>query len=445
MRNKIIIISLLLSISGSVSAQLVSVITDASLAFPTTIDGTIVRNYNDQYAVGYLECKLGHCFYCNNIEEFSSTGTTPLTSGTKMVLACNWEIKDMQVHRDYVYFCGTDGLNHGLFGRVSISDLSTPGSYIISAYNVPSYYFPCFNKLAVVDNGTRVGLVASGYYVYGTDTTDIIMEIGDYNNAGTSSRYALLPRINNVYREKLHDVLTVGDSIVFVGVDTKTPYNTIFLRRSDKHNVFGGGINSIHYYFLTASHGLVPWFSTRSAKINEQIVSIAHLCTNSEGSTSIRIVNIDAINTLNSLLVQDLSEINRSLLIEMKHLPLVNNLVLLHYDVAYNESRYLIWRPFNTTSYVTSILYDGSNRYSSLDLLGADSFISSQRSQWYMQRTFSGFLNATCLPYYNNPISIIPPYSRQDIPSSLASMPLPVSTLSCSSTTSSTTLNIKCK
>ena len=404
-----------MTISLPVISQAISVETDASAVFPTTFSGTIVRNYNDLYAVGYLRDSVDGYFYSSAIEAFSIPSTLPFTLGTRMKLFNQWTIQDIQVHRNYIYFCGTDGSNHGLYGRFHINDLLSPGIHNFIAYRFVDV--KCLNKIVVVDTNSKTNLIAigEGYNYAGVDH-DVIIEVKDYNNYPTIPLIALMSAADLSHREILQDVLVVGGKAIFVGMDTRTPFKTFFVRRSNKYNVvLDNELHNTYHYTPALSVGsVITSLSTCSAVMEDKYVSIAHMCDNPPNGFNMLVNTIDALGYLNSISVHMISHVNRAELVEMKYLPLVKNLVLLSYNGMY-QTDFLIWNPGNTTTYTTTSSYENNIMYSSIDVLNNQSYISASKSHWFLQRTYPSITPSYCKPSQNMQVQIVTPHEQSVI------------------------------
>ncbi|MGX8714079.1 MAG: hypothetical protein ACSW8I_10505 [bacterium] len=388
---------MLLAVTG-MQAQLNSLLTDASVTFPNAADTNIVRNYNDQYAVGYIFDNDTGYFYSAQIDSFSAPSTSTLTVGNKVKVPNNIKVNDMKIYGDYTFFCGNLDYTLGVYGWFRTDELWN--SPTVNFHRV--FVFSLINLKKMVIANTSVGRI--DIIAIGEDNTSLrnscIVEILDaMNTSVTNCTYAPMPTLTNSQRQTLYDLHVINNQVVFVGMDTRSSYKTIFIRKASSTNVLGDPNLSQVYYYTPANNATILHSIAPCAEVlpNNQ-VAVAHLCFTTR--TNIAVSYID-LGTMNCVSTHYLTNENRSELHEMRYIAAIDNLVLLYNNVS-NNSNFLAFHPTLTPTY-SSYYLRSNDKYTSLDLLNNQSFISAGKNFWYLQRT-------------TNPTPLYPCFTSTTIP-----------------------------
>lgn len=194
----------------------------SKLSLNENITKTIVREWQPQKIITYIETDHNHYFACG-----TSSGT--LTLGD---FDSTFTINDFEIANDYVYFCGKDDWDRHFFGWFKIQDFFfNNGQYYVHRQG-QSPIHP-FDHLAVYENNNKVNIVAIGYYNNESFATAISGVAGDplswSHTFGRSSRF----------REHMYDVV-VTDKYFVIGGTLYDSEGGVALRMIDKFLLFSG-------------------------------------------------------------------------------------------------------------------------------------------------------------------------------------------------------------
>ena len=371
---------MLLAVTG-MQAQLNSLLTDASATFTNPADTNIVRNYNDQYAVGYIVDNGTPYFYSAPIDSFSVPSVVPLTAGYKINVPNGIEVSDMKILGENTYFCGKKNFSFGVFGTYGwfkTDELWTSSTVTIHYFTIP----PMFNlkKMDIARSLTgMINIVAIGED-NSSPRKSCIIEIPDaIDTLSNALSFASMPSLS----QTLNDIHIVNNQVFFVGMDINPSFNTFFIRKSTSFNVLADpSLSQIYYYTPTNNVTVLHYIAPCAEVLSNNQMAVAH--QNYFQGVNIAVSYIDLMS-MNCVSSHFLSQENRSELHEMKYIVNNDALFLLYNNIGGN-SKLLAFHPTQVPPY-SSYALRSTQKYTSLDLLNSQSFISSGKNFWYLQRT----------------------------------------------------------
>ncbi len=390
---KILIFCIFASIFHSASGQLNSLLEDANIFFPNANDNTIVRNYNNKYAIGALHDGNNYVLYSTAIEAFTDPSSTlPLTSGTRSPMLAGYTVKDLKIYGDVVFICGTEPGGNGYYAFFSAPSIVSTGVVPITEYKLISLQE--LSKFIIVRKATGVGIVGIGKI----DSGDCIVEVPQI---GIPNYYfGLLPTSS----ETLQDVMLVGKEVVFTGMIQSSETRALYVRKSSAINVLGGPDLSTMYTYIPTNPAyqiqgvIVP---TSSTVVDDRFVAIAHQCSAPSVPSVITNVSVIDISSMNIVNTHCYHNGNRASLGEMTYLSTPKQLVL-----PMNQEL-VSFNPSINTPYVTTLL-NTNLHYTSTHSVDMQNVIAAGRSQWFLQRVSSSGLGQSCHPGTTVPITLMP-------------------------------------
>jgi hypothetical protein len=439
MKNRFLPLLSILLVGLNLLAQNHSLQTDAIVEFPLAEDSTIVRNYNDQYSIGFIRDNGNSYFYSTSIQPFMGTGSVPLTSGTKMPLPPGTVVNDMVQQDGLTFFCGH--LNHvwGIYGWFSTNDLCTGTICSVEC----RYYTPpiSLKKMVIVKTGLASGpnIVAIGED-FSSLGVNYIIEILGAMTTSPHLLYAPLPAYTSNIKQTLRGVHVIGDQAVFVGVDSRPTYKTFFVKKANaQHVVYDVQLATTYYYSPIDGSEIMTQFEPCSEVVNNDILSIAHMAVNNELGTQMAITNIDVLGTMNCINTHVLTRYNRTHLYDMRYEPACKSLVLLHGMGSPNPSNFFVYQPLMNTSYPTHI-FSSTEQYRTLDVLGNAGFISAGTNQWFLQQIPSTYF---CYPKTEVLVTLSEYRRTQEVQGISSSVIYPVYTM-VPDTVSTISIDVNC-
>ncbi|MGX8714050.1 MAG: hypothetical protein ACSW8I_10345 [bacterium] len=387
---------MLLAVTG-MQAQLNSLITDASPTFTNPTGTNIVRNYNNQFAVGFLKDNANSYFYSNMIEAFSAPSTMPLTVGRKLQVDSGWVINDIKIFGEYTFFCGRDGITNGIIGWFHTNDIWTGGMVYVTKLDITiPVSLLNLKKMAVINTPTgaiNVVLIAEGMPPI---QKDYIVEVRDVlGSSPVSYSYTTLPAISSTQKQTLHDVLVMNNKVFFIGMDTRSSYNTFFIRKASSTNVFGDpSLSQVYYYNPVGTSTVIPQIKPCAEAVGGSRIAVAHQIHGGNVSGVSTVVSYIDTSAMNCVYAHVQHNGNRWNLLEMKYIASTNSLILLSDQSV--SSTFSVFHPAITIPY-SFCQIPSDDQYTSLDLLNNQSFLSAGGCKWFLQRTTSSSLPTPCI------------------------------------------------
>lgn len=352
--------------------------------FITNVDSTIVRNDNDTNAIGYIVDNNDRLFYELNTDGFLNTGATPMSGGHKVPVLNGWSISDIRILGERVYFCGNDG-SYGLFGYFDKNDLYN-GVSVLYKYMRLNYFEKITTMNVYYDQAGDVRVAAAGEtYINGVVAKSYIIEISNIQTG--AYRFAMLPTSSPGRVETVQDIHKVGDILYFTGMEGSLTQETPFIRKTSAYNIFSSSIDDLFLYHNSSpSFDVIPQQLTTSTIVDDEMIALAHECINlSAGVFPTEIdVNFIDINTMQVGSTHRHYTGDRVQLHDMVYIP-DEHLVVLNYSNA-SPSCFLQLQPYTTPPYLTFMHETYPDKYSSMDNLGTNSFMSAGMNHWYLQK-----------------------------------------------------------
>ena len=401
MTRLLISFGMLLVFSHSLWAQLQSYIEDASGSFGATAGVSVVRNYNDEYAIGFFREASTSYFYA--VKTASGMGT--FTQGNKLAINGIWDIKDIFFHNGEAFFCGSVGID-GIIGHFPVSNLinGSGGVALVSR---------------IVPNKPLRRLVAYGsapsYHVVAIDST--VIASCDFTSISGSRHY--LPLSDG---ELVYDVLLKGDTLLFVGTDTT--YNCVTVRRSSC-SVPIPVSNPWRYHPATPPARVITTGSIATLLPNDKL-AVVHQIGNEHQQIEVDLLTIQ-LSDMQCTDRQAFVNLHRVHYHDLKYIPATQRLELLYTDFVLFDRYVLEWQPYLSTTYSANVLQPVL-RYNSLDRIGDKCFFMVSGFQWMLQNTLAGSWENPCEMHWLAPIINKQTYNMDNPAATLSPGPLPLLT-----------------
>ena len=410
-----LIIPVLLLMAFPVRAQFVSMQADATPVFPNAQDSSIVRVYNDQYAVGYIRDSSQGYLYAAEVSGFDTPGASCMTNGIMAVLPISFIVKDMCCIGQIVYLCGRIGTN-GFCGWFDIAELL--GAPLLNVHYTPlSGSIRSLRKLVVpFFNDPYNSIIDAIGETNGGE--DCIVEI--LNN--TTVNMAILPPWLGTNAGQLDDLIVYNERILAVGSSKYVNVsNEAFYVR---HFPWGqlADTPDIHqqYVYTTTSGQACPIWGTASTVSDDGKLLVAHDIT--YDAKCLAVIDID--NNLACEAVHMRQPTRTSYNVSLEFLPSTGE-ALLNYKVIGNAwSSFLLFRPTLSVAYLSTDSPHYGTVFSSSTRLGGNSIIAVSKNRWELQRQNSYPPYSSCTPINEASVSQIEPYQV-----SVEQMPIDIITL----------------
>ncbi len=187
-------------------------------------------------------------------ENYFAINTVGQQAAQRALIPMNYEIADMELLNDTLYFCGYDNIqSRGFIGQISISSFLFGNSpYIIHT----NFYYT--NKL--IKDIRRLCV-----YAHPATNHPCIVAIGDsnvrncviviYNALSNRTTWNYTIGITNLFEEKFNEITVTEDYVVTAGYLNNKKH--IALRALDKNNIFTSSFGDTVYPFY--SYGMGKW------------------------------------------------------------------------------------------------------------------------------------------------------------------------------------------
>ena len=405
MKNKLIIPVLLL-MAFPVRAQFSSMQADAVSTFPSAKDCSIIRVYNDQYVVGYIEDVSGNFIYMSEIEGFDHPGLPCLSNAKRVECPAGIRINDLYCIEDQIYFCGVLYVN-GLYGWINLHELAEGASVNFNISHSPN--FSLIRKLVVpYPHLTEPIIIAVGESkaTFTGVATDCILMV-QHNILYLA---AALPIWGSSLTNQVDDLLLYGDTIIVVGSDKSSvsSNDAFYVRLSDWTDLLSWSGLGVLFAYQYSTPIFSPEQGTASVILDSNILAVAHGCTVQPAH---HLALID-LGTMTCTSVQACANLRTPRMVSLEYLPHQQQVVL-NYRLFDNStaSAFLPFCPFKTYPYTSTHFYMSSPYFTSTARLGDNSVIATSRNRWGVQRYFSTYSATSCRESQPVNIVISPNYS----------------------------------
>lgn len=367
MKRILISFGMLMVFSHSLWAQLQSYIEDASGSFGPTAGSSVVRNFNDDYAIGFFKDAATSYFYAVDV----NSGAVPFTNGNRMPVSAGWEVKDIYFHNNEAFFCGNNGTN-GIIGRFPLDKLIAGSGPVSVEYVTFSSKKP--SRLVAFSNASFYGVVA-------IDSCSIVI-----------CNFPSLSYCTYTFSggELVHDVLLKGDTLLYIG--TNFSNNCVTVRRSSCTTPTTVS-HPWCYYPASSSTHIITTGSIATLLPNDQM-AVVHQVSNEDNNFEMDML---VINLPNMLCIDRHAFVNlhRVRYHDLKYIPTTQRLELLYTDFALYDRYVLEWQPLQNYNYPANVLQPVL-RYNSMDRIGDKCFFMVSGFHWMLQNTLSGGWTNSC-------------------------------------------------
>lgn len=243
------------------------------VTYPSDVKQTIVREYDNPATVAYVETGEKRFFvYADGV---SNTVNVQISN--------NYEIHDLEVFGEYVYFCGRDNSSgRGLFGWYNVPDLffNSQSYYVYSVFPTYSGYVENFTRLAVYDRPAFPKIAIVGSTDAGLGCT---MELSGV--AGNANGWSYTIGELQDPRETILDVCVTDDYVVTAGLFARFGQAANF-RVHDKNGMFSYTNQNWRHPYTTYCNPSCAWNTTEEVCLTAMydnyvgVTSLAEYCPN---------------------------------------------------------------------------------------------------------------------------------------------------------------------
>ena len=360
---------MLLVFSHSLWAQLQSYIEDASDSLGTANGISLVRNYNDEYAIGFFKDSAASYFYAVK----TASGMVPFTQGNRIQVNGSWDVKDIYFHNGIAFFCGNNGTD-GIIGRFPVINLiNGSGAVIVDCRTISG---APLRRLVAYGN-------APSYRVAAIDSTVIVL--GDFTSM--NYKYHSFPTI---YGEMMYDVLLKGDTLLYVGADFNN--NCISVRVSSCSTPDHLSAPWRYHPATPADHIITT--GSIATLLPDNRLAVVHQVSNEDNNfeMDLLVINLPNMQCIDRQVFVNLHRVSYH---DLKYIPFTQCLELLYTDFALYGRYVLEWQPFQSSNYLANVLQPTS-WYNSMDRIGDKCFFMVSGFQWMLQNSFAGCWPNSC-------------------------------------------------
>lgn len=395
MKKYLFVICLWLSFSCIAKAQVLSFDASNSTTFPNVADTSIVRYWNTDYMVSYIEDDGVPYFCTTRIWDFTGTATSVFPMTDYYELPHNIKVKDMYVinylnYFGWLLFCGTIDDTVGMCGFYHLKPFYTTLDHLV--------YFRidvanCLNRLVATPqlipmspNVISPKIVAIGKKNIGSTQYDCIVEVPDamyYNNDPYNYTYL------NSSSEHIDDVLLTDEYVVFVTRDPSLgPFD---IRVAPRTNVLGSSMINTKWHPIELQPKEVL-YRTHSTELGGDNISVSYI-TEELGYNYLRerTINIPTmLSGLNTMLSQQATLSSKEDIVATEYLPTTDKLVVLWPEYSHDliSSNVLLCNPYEGSPYTAKRLYPlDNNKYYRICNINDNSFSLIYRGDYFLQKT----------------------------------------------------------
>lgn len=361
-----------------------------SRGFLNTEIQTIVRHWDDTYVISYHAGSGGGYFSCSDFSGFWDIFSPSCVNAQAQLsdpLPVEYEVKDMRIFNDNVFFCGLKHDFVGDIGFVGWFDLNLfmTGNFTPHIQEINNVTL--LRKMTVYKNNGPITVVAIGDIISPNSSVNAIVEISDINNN-------MICSITSVYSnpfEELNDILYLGNKLVFVGTTTVGYNNFFYTRIVDDTYLASNSTNINNYYYFFGTNEVNGYTASTSLIDDNFAISYVHCLPDQSFVTRIRVIDINSSNPTN-VISQEFPKANKEDPLEMVYsipnetLALLQPIDYFFYPAYYINPQFIFLKPLYTSPYTTYISYfQSSHYYTSLDTYGSPAIVSVADQLAYLQ------------------------------------------------------------
>ncbi len=315
----------------------------------SNVSTSIIRSYlNHPYST-----------VCYSINE--DTGFIELRSEGNLTyripIPLEYEVKDMKVFQNLVYFCGTHK-NQGFIGVANLNELYSPVVYLgnfyaydaVSITDIDKSLVTSLEKMVVygdenvpysnnIANEHIVAIGKSGDLALYAEWVAVSIKYNNlalyYSSFGSSSNVDIkvYEDLSSPYNEKLQDVLLTDDYVSFVSYRYAT--DEYIIHRCNKYNIVGT-FNNVYKCSAPQYEALSQIKSVAMDYNNIATASLA-VDNNNPGQFELRIRNID-LSTMSMVHSQAVTILDQKQDVELAYNTQQKKIILMMYNQLYGYS-----------------------------------------------------------------------------------------------------------
>lgn len=398
-----LIIPVLLLMAIPVRAQFDSFDADASTVFPLATDSSVVRVFENQYAIGFIrDGGAYNYFYASDVSGFGDPGMPCLSMATKVDVPAGLVVHDIVFAGQRAYFCGQTPTT-GVYGWFEVPELLY--SAVVHINYAPISGLNKLRKMVVVDPNPTASLIIA---VGDDGIYDHMVRI----NQGKPFEVMQLPAWGATGAGQVDDLLVCSDTLYFIGSDknTNTSSSAFYISKAYTYPSLNPTEIGRRYIYESSSAVFLPVQGSASAMTINNQIAVAHGAIESHG-VYVRLALINSQLDMTCVSVQSFQGDRSNSYIHLELMSLTADVVLTLKNIGL--TKYVALHPYLLTPYLTTIYRSALSSSISSTRLGGNSQISSSDNRWEIQRFNTVPPDSCCHPYVPINVNIGQPYSRK--------------------------------
>lgn len=385
---------------------------------------SVVRGYSATEAVAYYGNGLGHFLVIVN--QAGQVSGASLLSG--------YEVCDIRVLGDEVYFCGKKG-NCGFIGMANVNDLraSSPN---VRYFNLNSNAVSELTRMVAYRVGGVTKVAAVGLYRYsaaGTPSsilptatlyawTSVVVEC-DFAG-GVMAHYDVLAVDDTTRREAAYDIVETDHYVAVV-----THYHNadeMVVHRCDKAAVLGTFSACAFRYPSLYFEGRMGYRACRTEGDTMAVVGMASATGGQPYEIHMRLFDLQGMSVTS---YQGYVFPDKSAHTDVVYMPRHATLVMLQNHSFPPSTCYypfVYWKPYETLTYNARVLHEAfpEKSYQSLDRLTKDCYVATGGDYWFVKDVSYDSPTSRCYKIYDLKINILSPLPPKPFPQSYSMISL---------------------
>lgn len=330
---------------------------------------TIVRSYGNNGAVTFF-----WDYYNAHLKTVEFTfGTT-----NHAIMPDGFNIKDMVVDGDILYFCGTTAdIHHAEWTGTGIVGYIDLLAFVLGTLDINYIQVSpiiTLNKLVEYDDGGQHHIVAIGEEpLLGGNTRFVFFNCDDIMQ---------YPVSYDVYEldidERPWNVVLTDKLVVCFGYHADPSVNSIYFRKTYKYNIYSPEFDTIHYY----TPGNDAYSRTHTIALEKDTIVTAYFYVDNQPCTRIRTIDAatGVITHAQQFFITDKNEP-----IDMVYSPTERMGVVMEdfYWGGQTNSNFVYFDPRATTGYTATLEYLPDSLFWSMDLLDGKFYLAADGAEWF--------------------------------------------------------------
>lgn len=219
----------------------------SSVSYPSMVQKSIVRTYNNQATISYIDCGATHYFV------YTDASYTSIN----YELDASLDVMDFVVLDDSIHFCGVDGSQgspQGFVGSLSIGGklLDSPTSQIYRPFTSGNFTVDTLRELVAFRENKTLHLVTIGTASDGNSSRAATLDISE---SSTSPAWVYDIGISSIPQERILHLCMTDNHIVTAGTIYSSLCSETF-RVHNKSSIFqsGGPQDTVYTFTETTNH-----------------------------------------------------------------------------------------------------------------------------------------------------------------------------------------------